>query len=483
MRSLRLPVTGIPASLDSEALDACALPSTLPSMDLTQLLLQDEGKTLEFKRDLSSRTGILRSIVAFANTAGGRLLIGVEDRTRNVLGVADPLDTEERIANLISDAIEPRLVPDIEILPWRRTHVLLINVHPSASRPHFVNREGEERGTYVRVGSTNRRADDALRAELRRYASRESHDEQAIPDLDSEAIDFRAASESFRPVRDLKQRDLETLRLLTKHQGRLVPTIGGMLLFGSERLEHFPDAWIQFGQFAGTDKGKIIDSAELRDYPVRAIERTIERIAERLRKRADIGHVRREDRWDIPPIAIREAVVNAVAHADYSQRGAPIRIALFDDRLEVENPGLLPPGITVDDIKQGISKLRNRVIGRVFHELGLVEQWGSGIQRMMAACRDAGLPEPVFEEIGMRFRVTLPMERSGEPVLDPTDRAILDFLADGDGRSTADVAEHIGISTRATRTRLGALVDRGFARVIGSGPQDPRRKYFRSDSQ
>ena len=83
--------------------------------------------------------------------------------------------------------------------------------------------------------------------------------------------------------------------------------------------------------------------------------------------------------------------MNAIVHADYAQQGAPIRIALFDDRIEIENPGLLPFGLTIEDIMQGVSKLRNRVIGRVFHELHLIEQWGSGIQRMTAACQEAGL--------------------------------------------------------------------------------------------
>src|SRR5256885_3973776 len=126
-----------------------------------------------------------------------------------------------------------------------------------------------------------------------------------------------------------------------------------------------------------------------------------------------MGRVRREEHWSVPPVAVREAIINAVVHADYSQRGAPIRISIFDDRLEVENPGLLPFGVTVEDLPRGISKLRNRVIGRVFHALGLIEQWGSGIQRMTAACRDAGLAAPVFEEIGTRFRVTIHTERTG----------------------------------------------------------------------
>jgi predicted HTH transcriptional regulator len=171
-------------------------------------------------------------------------------------------------------------------------------------------------------------------------------------------------------------------------------------------------------------------------------------------------------------------VINAVVHADYAQRGAPIRLSLFDDRLEVENPGLLPFGLTVADILQGISKLRNRVIGRVFKELGLIEQWGSGIGRMIAACREAGLPEPGFEEIGWHFRVTLSKQRAAPQLTDPVERAILALLADGEGHTTAEVARTIRRTPRATRTRLAGLVGRGVVAEVGSGPRDPRRRYY-----
>ena len=216
------------------------------------------SKTLEFKRDLSSPDGALRAIVAFANTSGGTLLVGVEDRTRHVRGVADPLSTEERLANLLSDNVLPRLVPELEVLPWRRTHVLAVQVYPSYSRPHYLKSAGPERGVYVRVGSSNRQADRELIAELRRFASGESYDEEPLPDLDSEAIDFRAASELFASKRKLKKTDLDTLRIVTKHQGRRVPTVGGVLLFGHERERRFPDAWIQAGRLDGLDKVRLI---------------------------------------------------------------------------------------------------------------------------------------------------------------------------------------------------------------------------------
>lgn len=450
-------------------------------MNLLEILKRPEGKTLEFKRDLSSPEGALRTIVAFANTAGGTLLIGVDDATRAVRGVKDPLDLEERLANIISDSIMPRLAPDIEILPWRDTHLLMVQVYPSPTRPHFLKREGAEVGVYVRVGSTNRHADTEMIAELRRFSRGEAYDEQALPDLDSEAIDFRAASESFASVRKLKRADLDLLRLVTTHQGKKVPTVGGVLLFGRDRLLHFPDAWIQAGRFDGVDKSRIADHVEIRSHPVAAIETAIEFIQKHGRHGAEIGAVRRKELWSLPPVAVRETVINAVAHADYAQRGAPIRIAIFDDRLEVENPGLLPFGLTVDDLRQGVSKLRNRVVGRIFHELGLIEQWGSGVQRMLKACREAGMAAPALEEIGNRFRVTLFTTRHDKPTLDPTDQGILDALADGNGKSTQEVAAAIARTPRATRTRLVKLIGHGLVREVGSSPQDPQRRYFLID--
>jgi ATP-dependent DNA helicase RecG len=450
-------------------------------MDLVEILRRPEGKTLEFKRDLSTPEGALKTIVAFANTAGGTLLLGVEDKRGHVRGVREPLDLEERLANLISDRIAPRLLPEIEILPWRRTQVLAVQVHPSPSRPHYLSREGLAGGVYVRVGSSNRRADHEMIEELRRFARGEAFDEQPMPGLDSEVLDFRAASESFAPVRKLARRDLATLRLVTDHQGRKVPTVGGMILFGKDRERHFPDAWIQAGRFDGADRSRIIDRTEIHSFPVRAVEEAIAFVHKHTLHGAEIGPVRRKERWSLPPVAVREAVINAVVHTDYAQRGAPLRIAIFDDRLEVENPGLLPFGLTVEDLPHGVSKLRNRVIGRVFHALGLIEQWGSGIQRMSAACRYAGLAAPVFEELATRFRVTLATARVGRPVLDDTDRAILARLAGGKGRLTSEIAAAIGLTPRATRTRLARLVGRGLVREIGTAPQDPKRRYFKAD--
>ena len=444
---------------------------------LVELLKRNEGKTLEYKRDLSSPEGILKTLVAFANTAGGTVVIGVEDGSKNVRGVPDVLASEEKLANLVSDSIRPRLVPDIEVVPWRTLNVLAVQVYPSNTRPHYLERLGPEYGVFIRVGSTNRRAEPAQIEELKRWNRIESFDEQALPDLKSEAIDFRAASELFAPYRQLTSQSWSTLRVTTEHQGRQVPTIGGLILFGKDRFSRFPDAWIQAGRFAGVNRARLVDSTEIRSLLPPAAEDAIAFARKHLTNESIIEGVRREDRWSVPMVAVREAVMNAIVHADYAQQGAPIRLALFDDRIEIENPGLLPFGLTIEDITQGVSKLRNRVIGRVFHELHLIEQWGSGIQRMTSACVEAGLAAPKLEEIGMHFRVTISSARVTRPATDETDQRILDLLGDGGARSTAAVAKHVGLSPRATLTRLKSMTERGLLIEIGTGPHDPKRQY------
>jgi len=170
--------------------------------------------------------------------------------------------------------------------------------------------------------------------------------------------------------------------------------------------------------------------------------------------------------------------MNAIVHADYAQQGAPIRMALSDDRIEIENPGLLPFGLTIEDVLQGVSRLRNRAIGRVFHELRPIEQWGSGIQRMSAACQQAGLEAPRLE----RNRDAFPRDHfqhagqatpygRDEPAHPRFVRRWSGAVDSGPWRNTPD------FSQRATLTRLKSMTARGLLVEIGTGPHDPKRQY------
>ena len=459
------------------------LPSSVPSVDLIGLLQRPEGKTLEFKRDLSSPEKVLNTLIAFANTAGGLLVIGVENGTKRVHGLLDPLKEEERLASLISDRIAPRLIPTVDVIAWRSAQLIVVEVFPSSNRPHYLKNLGPEEGVFVRIGSTNRKADAALTQEMRRMASNETFDESPLAEFDSEALDFRAVSESFPARGQLKKTDLQTLRLLTSHGRRLVPTVGGLLLFGRQPEQRFPDAWIQCGRFKGTDKAEITDSAECRGTLQKSLEAAFEVIKRHAMQGMAIDELKRVEQASIPLRAVRELLVNAVVHADYAQQGAPIRVSLFDDRIEIENPGVLLAGLTIDDIRQGISRLRNRVIGRVFKELGYIEQWGSGIQRATAECEAAGLAAPEFEERGFRFRVSVRLEKHRAAQMDEVDAHIRKLFAPDtpaakNGLSTAQIAAAVKLTTRSVRTRMGKLMEQGQVTVVGKNERDPQRKYY-----
>jgi len=376
-------------------------------MNIEAMLEQAEGKTLEFKQDLSSPKNLVKTLVAFANTAGGRVIIGVDDRTRLPVGVDHPLDEEERLCSIIADSISPRLVPNIDMITVNDKTLLVLDVFLSGSRPHWLKAEGPEGGVYVRLGSTNRQADRELIAELRRSVEGVAFDELPMPGLSVDDLDLAAITALFRGQRDMSESDLFTLRLLISEQGRMVPTKGAVLLFGKERDRHFPDAWVQCGRFIGKDKTDIFDHIELYGYLPQVVDDIMLFLKKHAMRGADFSEIRRQDVWSIPLGILREAVINALVHADYSQRGAPIRIAFFDDRIEIENPGILLPGMTIDDMRLGVSKIRNHVIARVFRELQLIEQWGSGVRRMFREAEEQGLPEPQIEEIGIRYRFTL----------------------------------------------------------------------------
>lgn len=376
-------------------------------MKFAHLLHSQEGKTLEFKRDFSSPQNIMKTLTAFANTAGGIMLVGVDDN-RTVIGLpGNPLDEEERLSSMIADSISPNLIPNIELIPYEKLTILAVEVFPSQLRPHYLKQKGEQQGVFVRLGSSNRQADVPLIEELKRSVSGKGFDELPLLDAEAADIDFQALTETFETVRSLTKNDMEKLRLLFRVQDKLVPTVGGMLLFGKRRDYFFPDAWIQCGRFIGTKKIDIFDHLDINVPLPRAVDEIMLFLKKHAMRGADFSEIRRKDVWSIPLTILREAVINAIVHADYSQRGAPIRIVFLDDRIEIENPGILLPGLTIEDMKQGMSKIRNQVIARIFRELDLIEQWGTGVQKIFKEALELGLPEPDIKEIGMRVRTTI----------------------------------------------------------------------------
>ena len=362
---------------------------------VNRILARSEGKTFAWKRDSSSPTLIMKTLVAFANTAGGRLVIGIGD-DKQMVGVKAPLDEEEKLRSLIADSITPHLVPNIELVTIDNTTLLVIEVFVSALRPHWLKAEGHEQGVYVRLGASNYPADTALIGELGRSAEGISYDEMPMPELSKDDLDLSAVQKCFAGDWKLDEHALVTIKLLTSYQRRLVPTRGAVLLFGKERALFFSDAWIQCTRFTGVDRAVIFDSFDSYAHLPLAVDSAMD----------FLGKYAVAEASKALPL-LREAVINALLHADYSQRRAPVRIAFFDDRIEIENPGILLPGMTIEAMRLGTSRIRNHVIARVFRELNLVERWGSGLHAIFKDADALGLPEPQIMEVGTRIRLTV----------------------------------------------------------------------------
>ena len=446
--------------------------------DLLQLIKNHESKILEFKRDLSSILPILKTIVAFANTAGGTLIIGISSEHK-VIGVKNVSLAEEMLANVIADSIFPSILPEIEIATVQKKTIIVIKV-PHWRGPFYLKKEGTPNGVYIRLGSTSRPAGPEMIEELKRSVTNLSYDQQGIPELTLKALNFDQIREVFNAAkREIDEKKCHSLGIVTCVSDKVVPSIGGLILFGTEefRNKYVPDARVRCARFRGVDKAHIIDQFEVEGTILDAILEVPKFIARNTRLGADFQHFRRKDIPEYPELAIREVLINALVHADYAIGGSTIQVAVFDNRLEIQNPGMLPFGFTLDDLKAGVSRIRNRVIARIFHELKLMEEWGSGYKRVIDTCRENHYPEPEWEEFGTSVRVTFfsfGKNRSLPSVkgqLSARQQEILSLLRGTKNMSFKAIVEKLSepVSDRMLRYDLAELKKRGLLTSLGKG--------------
>ena len=230
-------------------------------------------------------------------------------------------------------------------------------------------------------------------------------------------------------------------------------------------------------------KTHIFDHTEFHDPLPRAVESIMLFLKKHAMRGADLSEIRRKDVWSIPLTILREVVINALVHADYSQRGAPIRVAFFDDRIEIENPGILLPGLTIEDMKQGVSRIRNPVIARVFRELNLIEQWGSGVRRIFEEAATQNLPVPEIVEVGMRVRFIVKLAApliipQVTPQVTPQVKALLHAMQGEQTRE--EIQSVLGLADREnfrTSYLVPAIEAAWIERTIPEKPQSRLQKY------
>lgn len=378
-----------------------------------------ENRSIEFKREIPrNHDKFLKDIIAFSNCSGGKVILGIEDITNVVYGIGDenPFKLSDDISNMISDACTPQIEPDIYMKTLEEKTVIVIDVAPGKFRPYFLKSKGKEISSYIRVNGTSRPADSRKLQELELEGRKISYDslqdigqeydeEKAIQlcrTMEAVAIESCETQEEKASIKEMTIEKMEDFGLLCRVGRDLYPTHAFMLMTDN-RLRY---AKIQCALFKGLTRDVFIDKREF-DGPIYLqIDEAYQFVLKHINLGAEIEGVLRRDTYELPIHAIREMIANAVVHRSYLD-DSTVQVSIFDDRVEVSSPGMLYGGMDLETAKLGKSRCRNAAIAEAFHYMHIVETWGTGIPRIISRCKEFGLKEPLFEEFGDGFKVTL----------------------------------------------------------------------------
>lgn len=447
-----------------------------------------ESRKLEFKEHLPESMKISKTVVAFSNGAGGKLIIGINDEGQ-VTGVSDEevLEIPDKISNIIYDSCYPAIIPEIYIENINGKKVIIVEVFPGNLKPYYIKSKGKLKGTYIRVGATNKLSDEEMIMELERQKRNISFDEECVYDYDLLNIDLSKLKNDFYRYteKELNEENLVNLKLIKEENGIKYYTKALVLLTHNKVFDY---ARIKCARFKGNDIGEFIDQKEFSGPLYEQVENTMSFAKTHINKSGKITELQRIDEYEIPLVAVREAISNAVVHRDYSISGADIKFAIFDDRIEITSPGLLPKTLDIEDIKMGRSEIRNKMIARFFKEINFIEEWGTGIRRIIKSCTDAGLEEPEFIETGMFFKVVI-KKKSSDKVAISSDKVaisgdkielnnkeseIVDYIKDNGRITNKEARELTKLSSSGVRKIFDVLVQKELIIAVG----DKKSRYY-----
>lgn len=445
---------------------------------LLQEIQKGESQTLEFKEQLPKGQQVAKTLIAFANTSGGKLVVGVSD-DRQLIGIqGDIFELQDQITSMINELCMPNILPYFYIENIQGIELLVIEVSRGSLLPYYLKPQGKAQGTYIRLGASNRVASSEYIQQLELQRLNQTFDEQPNPQYSLDDIDLQPLKQAFAEVgKELSLQKMRNLKLIIQQNGQDYPSHGLLILLGLyEQVE------IKCSRFKGTTMTVFLDKKEYRGDLFSQLKQTEQFIKNHLHLRAEILGLQRTESYEIPIPAIREALVNAVLHRDYSNAGRDIKVGIYDDILNIVSPGGLPNGLTEEDLAQGRSEIRNRVLARVFKELGYIEQWGSGIARIKDLCLQAGNAEPQLKAQGdfVDWEFYRPsIEQLGgsiggsigssiqETMLTDRQKEILVLIQQNPKVSYRAMAEQFGINESAVKKHLNNLKDAGWLERVG----------------
>jgi ATP-dependent DNA helicase RecG len=457
---------------------------------MTQKFDLTESETVELKSSLAEHQEILETISAFSNTKGGNIYIGI-DPGGEILGVDVGNRTLESLANEIKQNTDPKIFPNIEIKNINDRDIIIITIDEYPTKPVWVKDK-----VFLRVGRSNQR----VSAEKIRHFILKSRifkwDNQVQPKLEFSEIDPIRVKLFLQKVEEERNTTFEASRTVIKVLEKLILvqddslTNASLLLFGKNPQKQFVQSEIRCARFNGIEAIDFADIQVIEGTIIEQVPAVLNFIRRHIKVKVQMtGEPERKETWEYPKKALREAIINAICHRNYEDTGN-VQVRVFDDRLEVWNPGLLPGNLTVEMLRRDHqSKPRNELIARCFYLIKYIEQWGTGTNRMIKLCREAGLPGLDFIELSDSFIVIFrrkpqKSKRTRPEIkmeLNKTQKKIIQYLEKTGEANTYELMKYLKITQRSVQRNMKQL-DK-IIQWTGKSPHDPKGKYILKKSQ
>ena len=427
---------------------------------LEDIIGSGEGKTVEFKQDIPKDVmRYIPTVVAFSNTIGGTMIFGVSD-SGEVTGIEEGLvkDRIEEISYAIGSWIEPTVSYTADSYCIDGKHLIAVEVHRGPLTPYAM----KGKGVFIRQGRNTFAACDEKVKELelervnRTFDSLPFYDDSGSREVSEDDID--AVLRRMRESGDIgcSLQTLLSMGILNEIHGEPANTVAFDLLTSNRgRYE------TSCAMFRGLSRIDFVDRLECSGNVLEQIESAISFVKRNMHLRAVIKGLYREDVYEIPITALREAIVNAVVHRSYVSRDT-VTVTILDDRIEVESPGSLL--IRREQLGTGMYRTRNEVLARYLRGIGVCEMRGTGIMRMREACLAQGLREPMVEEIEDHVRVTFFRDTGQDriPALGIQERRMLHMISENPDITHEQLAGGLGISKPYVAKLIRHSKDRGL---------------------
>lgn len=454
-------------------------------------ILNGESKNVEFKESLPEKSiKYMKTVVAFANGRGGKIIFGVQDDTCEIIGIPNEsiFKTIDAITNAVSDSCEPMIIPDISLQEVDDKTIIIVEIYQGKQRPYYIKAMGIRQGTYIRSGGTSRQAEPYMIQELILEGTNGSFDQlpaegqtitaDEIAKLCSEmtayALEMCRSDAERDNVRPLTANKLLSWGLLIEKDGELLPSNGFCLLAG--RSLPSVQSLIQCAVFKGKDRAVFVDRKTYEGSLQHQIDEAYDFVLRMIRMGAKIEGLYRQDVYEFPIGTVREMICNSVCHRSFLEP-ANVQVALYDDRLEVTSPGMLTNGVTIEKMKEGYSKIRNRGIANAFSYMKIIESWGSGVPRMIRECREYGMAEPELIDFNGDFRINLYRNNAigvsndtnhGTNGTNEMEQTLIQVLIEKPETTQIELCDLLNISLRTVKRMLSELQKKDAVKREGS---------------